>query len=69
MWGRDRDPAARELVASCEAFVNGRYAELLIEHERAVPVWAWVNRLAHGTDSQLRETVTIGGARVPAAMV
>lgn len=36
------------LVDECEAFLLGRYAELLEERSEPVPVWAWTNVLAHG---------------------
>ena len=60
-----RDPAARELVADCDAFVAGRYAEYLLARKRPVPVWAWVNLFAHGSESDLREAMLLGAARVP----
>jgi hypothetical protein len=67
MWGREREPAARELVVECDAFVTGLYAEYLLARCRRVPVWAWTNLLAHGTEHDLHEAVVIGGARVPLA--
>jgi hypothetical protein len=54
MWRRDRDPEGRELVADCEAFLAGSYAERLKGLGRRVPVWAWTNLLAHGTEEDLR---------------
>jgi hypothetical protein len=51
---RGHDLAGRELVAECQAFLDGRYAEHLFRRGRPVPVWVWTNLLAHGTPSELR---------------
>lgn len=51
-----RDPdreLGEELVAACEAFLEGRYAEHLERRGLRVPPWAWVNLLAHGTAAEL----------------
>ncbi len=37
-----------DVVADCEAFLLGRYAESLEARSEPVPVWAWTNVLAHG---------------------
>jgi hypothetical protein len=55
-WRRD-DPEAAELVEDCEAFLDGLYAELCESRGAPVPVWAWMNLLAHGTEEQLRTCV------------
>jgi hypothetical protein len=65
MLRRDRDPDARALVADCEAFITGRYAEHLLARERTVPVWAWTNLLAHGSETDLHEAMLLGAVRVP----
>ncbi len=59
-WERDHtfDLRAAELVAGCEAFLRGRYHELLVATGRRVPAWAWLNVLAHGTLAELREVAT-----------
>jgi hypothetical protein len=67
MWRRDRDPDERELVVECDAFVTGLYAEYLVANSRPVPVWAWTNLLAQGTERDLRDAVVGGGAGVPIA--
>jgi hypothetical protein len=67
MWRRDRNPDERELVEECEAFVTGLYAEYLVAHSRPVPVWAWTNLPAHGTERDLRAAVASGGGGVPIA--
>jgi hypothetical protein len=54
MWRRERDDLGRQLVAECEAFLTGRYAEHLVETGGSIPAWAWTNLLAHGTEEQLR---------------
>ena len=51
------DPEAMVLVAECEAFLDGRYAELVEGAGAPVPPWAWMNRLAHGTEDELRGEV------------
>jgi hypothetical protein len=53
MWRRARDAAGAELIAGCEAFITGRYADYLEDREQAVPRWVWLNLLAHGTAEQL----------------
>lgn len=53
MWRREGYPAGAELVAGCEAFLTGRYAEYLESRQRSVSAWAWMNLLAHGTDAEL----------------
>jgi hypothetical protein len=36
-----------------EAFLRGTYAEYLEALGRRVPIWAWLNCLAHGTEADL----------------
>lgn len=60
MWRR-KDPEAEEFVAECERFLSGSYADHLDELGQPVPVWAWVNLLAHGSETLLRETVSRAG--------
>lgn len=54
MWRRERRALAGELVSECEAFLRGRYAETLVARDADVPVWAWTNLLAHGSETDLR---------------
>lgn len=50
------------LIADSEAFLTGRLAEALAERGEPVPVWAWVNVLAHGDVQGLRRAAaTIDG--------
>lgn len=49
-----RDPEAMVLVAECEAFLDGRYAEMMEEAGVAAPPWSWMNLLAHGTEDEIR---------------
>jgi hypothetical protein len=51
---RERRRMANLLVAECEAFVAGQYADRLKARGEVVPVWAWTNLLAHGCDADLR---------------
>lgn len=54
MWRPERKALAAELVSDCEAFLLGRYAEHVSDRGVPVPVWAWTNLLAHGSESDLR---------------
>lgn len=49
-----QDPAEIALVEESQAFLDGRYAELAASSDERVPVWAWMNLLAHGTEAELR---------------
>lgn len=63
MWPRHARANGAELVEECEAFLGGRYAELLESRGRRVPVWAWINVLAFGTPHALRQVANddVGG--------
>ncbi len=52
-----RDLPGGVLASECEAFLNGTLAEFWEAHATAVPVWAWTNLLAHGVESQIRDSV------------
>jgi hypothetical protein len=54
---RRRKTDERRLVKECEAFLEGKFAESAVPAGELVPVWAWVNLLAHGTEDQLRREV------------
>lgn len=49
-----RTPPRDGLAEECTAFLIGRYADLLSTDGMPVPVWAWLNLLAHGTQDELR---------------
>jgi len=53
VWRPEHNAGAVELVADCEAFLLGRYAEELSARGAPVPVWAWTNLLAHGSEEDL----------------
>jgi hypothetical protein len=53
MWLRNRALAEVDVVAACEALLSGTYVEFLEHRDRVVPVWAWTNLLAHGSDDEL----------------
>ena len=56
---RRRDDAYQELlVEECESFLAGAYVEQCEARGEPVPVWAWMNVLAHGTDAELRAAAT-----------
>jgi len=57
--GRQRLPhrrrrAGAELTLDAEAFLLGHLAERSLTLTGDVPVWAWANLLAHGTEDELR---------------
>jgi hypothetical protein len=64
-YGRwhDRGTPEGELVADCAAFLAGRLAEEFDARAEDVPVWAWTNLLAHGTDDDLRSELPTAAAR------
>lgn len=62
MWRREQRSLAAELVADCEAFLLGHYADRLESMSVAVPVWAWTNFLAHATEEELRGEMLSSGA-------
>jgi hypothetical protein len=53
MWTTGSRAWERELVAECEAFVSGHYAQYLGREGRSVAPWAWVNVLAHGGPDEI----------------
>ena len=53
MWFRDLDSEGRELTRECQAFLDGRFVEYVVDRDDDVPVWAWTNMLAHGTHEDL----------------
>ena len=62
MWRREQRSLGTELVADCEAFLLGGYAERLESLSIAVPVWAWTNLLAHADEHALRAELVAAGA-------
>jgi hypothetical protein len=65
LWLRGHQRRAEAaLVTEGEAFLVGRLVELIESRAGNVPVWAWTNLLAHGTEKDLRAaaaTVWAGG--------
>ena len=55
-----RDPQAMVFIAECEAFLEGRFAEMMEAAGIAPPPWAWMNLLAHGTEDELRAAAAPG---------
>ena len=53
MWTTRSRAWEQELVTECEAFLTGRFPEYLVDHGRLVPVWAQVNKLAHGSEDDI----------------
>jgi len=43
-----------DLVRQCENFLSGKMAKTLISTRGRIPNWAWVNFLAHASESELR---------------
>jgi hypothetical protein len=55
-WRKRRsEPKIEGVVGEVEAFLAGRYLSYLMEHRLPVPVWAWLNPLAHGTVEEIRQ--------------
>jgi hypothetical protein len=54
MWRHRADPYAEQLIEECESFLAGGSVWLCEARREPVPVWAWMNVLAHGTESELR---------------
>lgn len=46
---------ARRLAYESEVFLSGQYAQVLQTDGHAVPPWAWLNALAHGSQGLLIE--------------
>lgn len=57
MRKRQRDTAGEALALECEAYLTGTLAEYLEERGTSVPVWTWTNLLAHGTESQIADSL------------
>lgn len=56
--GKQRsDRADGVLATECEAYLNGTLAEFWEERGTSVPVWTWTNLLAHGSESQIYESL------------
>lgn len=53
MWTTRSRPWERELVAECEAFLSGHYAQCLANENHPIPTWAWLNALAHGSEDDI----------------
>jgi hypothetical protein len=45
------------LATECVAFLNGTLAEYWDEKGLVVPVWAWMNLLAHGSEALIGDSV------------
>ena len=58
MHERDRQPAGVILAMECEAFLTGTLAEYWEQRGVLVPVWAWTNLLAHGSETLIGEVVS-----------
>jgi hypothetical protein len=67
-WGRCDRRMAAQLVEDTEAFLSGRFAEQAEAHGDLVPVWAWTNLLAHGSEKDLRAEIATGLLRRDRAM-
>ena len=52
-WRRRKDSAPGDIGVECEAFLQGSYVEYLVSLDRAIPSWAWLNTLAHGTAPEI----------------
>jgi hypothetical protein len=61
VWHRrsrtERAPDSCDVWSEAEAFLRGTYAEHLESRGRRVPSWVWLNRVAHGTETDLSALV------------
>ena len=55
MWNRQHNWKGKELVDDCEAFLSGRLRQRYTDRGKSVPVSAWMNLLAHGSEQDLRK--------------
>jgi len=46
------------LATECGAFLDGTLAEYWDERGVDVPIWAWTNLLAHGSEELISESIT-----------
>lgn len=71
MWQRPKPPPAEagtQLVNECEAFLSGTYAAYLQAQRMPVPAWAWINRLAHGTQADIERLAANDNGDTPEAL-
>ena len=54
---QETEPSCGTIALECAAFLNGTLAEYWDDKGMDVPVWAWMNLLAHGTARQIGECV------------
>jgi len=57
MRKRENEAGDSILARECDAFLNGTLAEYWDETGVIVPVWAWTNLLAHGSEEMIGESV------------
>ena len=57
MRKRENEAGDSIVATECEAFLNGTLAEYWDEKGVIVPVWAWTNLLAHGSEGIIGESV------------
>lgn len=50
--------AEHDITADCAAFLDGRYAEWLLDRGRPVPPWVWLNQAAHASHLDLLVAMT-----------
>jgi hypothetical protein len=57
MKEREHQTGDSILATECAAFLNGTLAEYWDEKGLVVPVWAWMNLLAHGSEGLIGDSV------------
>ena len=57
MRKREQKSGSSILATECGAFLDGTLAEYWDERGVVVPVWAWTNLLAHGSEELIAESV------------
>ena len=56
-WGHHVDNT--DFADECEAFLDGRWAETREDTTRPLPMWAWLNPIAHGDLEQVRALAAV----------
>lgn len=65
MWFRRHQPkqVRRGIADECDAFLRGEYVEFATEWGWDIPVWAWINAVAHADNERLAELAVFGFRR------
>ena len=67
MWRRKRAGRgeSQKVLAEADAMLQGSYLKFLIQQQRPIPKWAWLNPLAHAPISKLHHLAEARVGRAP----